>query len=105
MSEAGYVTTGETPVTRSLAAVLRDAFSGPDDAARIINATGVQSSVAAAAGRVRVNINGSLLDLPALACSIIAANANNPIIEGRPILVLATRTQLVVLDIFHTTET
>jgi len=94
MSEVGYVTTGEAPVTRSLAAVLRDSFSGTDDAVRLIVGT-LQAVFPTDPNRskyVTVTIAGNNIVVPYLGSSRLYAQ---PI--GSAVYLLATRTSLLAL--------
>lgn len=96
MSEAGYVTTGETPLTRTLAAVLRDEFSGTDDAVRLVLATTVSANTGHGSGAyICISIaGGPTLVVPS--CINLGDNLGNTY-GGYLVYCLATRTHLLAL--------
>jgi hypothetical protein len=89
-----YVESG-APVARSLAAVLRDAFSSDDDACRLIAATAgapYPDPSPERSGYVRAVINGQTLKVPRLRNGAAISPAS-----GSPIYLLATRTALLYI--------
>ena len=96
MSETGFATAGDAPVTRSLAGVLRDLFSGTDDAVRLILAT----TVAANTGRGNAPYacvavaGGPTLVIPT--CINVGDSSGNTS-GGLAVFCLATRTTLLLI--------
>jgi len=93
VSEATYT---DAPITRSLAGVLRDLFSGTDDAVRLVLAT----TVAANTGRGNaayacISIaSGPTLIVPS--CENVGDSSGNTF-GGLPVYCLATRTTLLII--------
>lgn len=96
MSESGFGTSQEAPVSRSLAGVLRDLFSGTDDAVRLILATTVAANTGHGSGAYAcISIaGGPTLIVPT--CINIGDNAGNTF-GGYPVYCLATRTTLLLI--------